>query len=129
MCATALELSATDLSVFLGCRHRTALDLAVAHGQRRAPKWLDPAAVILQQRGLHHEYRYTQSLEAQGLKIADLQEYSGEDLAARSLEAMREGMDVLFQPALRVGRWFGRPDVLQRHRAPMRFWRLVLRGF
>ena len=118
MCATALELSATDLSVFLGCRHRTALDLAVAHGQRRAPKWLDPVAVILQQRGLDHEYRYTQSLAAQGLKIANLEEHSGEDLAARSLEAMREGKDVLFQPALQVGRWFGRPDVLRRIETP-----------
>jgi predicted RecB family nuclease len=121
MCPSSLELSATDLSQFLGCRHRTALDLAVAQGRRKAPQWRDPVAEILQQRGLDHEYRYTQALAAQGLAIANLQEHSGEDAAARALEAMREGVDVLFQPALRDGRWFGRPDVLRRIETPSAF--------
>lgn len=34
---TQLELSATDLSNFLGCRHRTALDMAVPHPKLRGP--------------------------------------------------------------------------------------------
>lgn len=121
MRASDLELSATDLSQFLGCRHRTALDIAVAQGKRAVPKWLDPVAVILQQRGLDHEYKYTQALAAQGLAIANLEEHSGEDAEARSLEAMREGVDVLFQPTLRTGRWFGRPDILRRIETPCAF--------
>ena len=118
VCRSILELSATDLSQFLGCRHRTALDLAVAQGQRSAPKWLDPIALILQQRGLDHEYRYTQALVEQGFTVAHLEKHGIEDAEERSLQAMREGVDVILQPALRDGRWVGRPDVLRRREAP-----------
>ena len=37
-----LDLSPTDLSGFLACHHKTALDMAVARGLREAPKWNDP---------------------------------------------------------------------------------------
>lgn len=57
-----INLSASDLSQFLGCRHRTALDLAVAHGQREAPTWVDPVMLVLQQRGLDHERGYADAL-------------------------------------------------------------------
>ena len=63
-----VELSASDLSQFLACRHRTALDLAVAHGHRPAPTSLDPALDVLQQRGLEHERRYVNSLRGEGLE-------------------------------------------------------------
>ena len=36
----------------------------------------------------------------------------------RSIEAIRAGVDVVLQPALRNGRWFGRPDVLRRNGMP-----------
>ena len=39
---TELILSATDLANFLGCRHRTALDMAVAYGARKRPYFNDP---------------------------------------------------------------------------------------
>ena len=57
-----LILSATDLSSFLGCRHRTALDMAVAYGKRRRPYHDDPLLEVLWQRGLDHEKRYVASL-------------------------------------------------------------------
>jgi len=115
---TSIELSASDLSQFLGCRHRTALDLAVARGQRSAPHWVDPVAVILQQRGFEHESRYAQTLAKQGLTLLNLAERVGKDAEQGTLEAMREGVDVLLQPALRRGRWVGRPDVLRRVDTP-----------
>jgi hypothetical protein len=37
-----LTLSATDLSNFLSCRHRTALEMAEADGKRHRPKFDDP---------------------------------------------------------------------------------------
>ena len=61
-----LELSASDLSYFLACRHRTALDLAVAQGLRAAPTWVDPALALLQQRGLDHERLYVEQLLERG---------------------------------------------------------------
>lgn len=113
-----LELSASDLSQFLGCRHRTALDLAVACGERQAPDWIDPVAAILRERGLDHERSYAESLRATGLTIVDLAESADSGAEARTLEAMRSGAHYILQPALRSEHWFGRPDVLLRAESP-----------
>ena len=67
-----LELSATDLSQFLSCRHRTGLDLFVAQGALAAPTWVDPVLAVLQERGLQHEQAYAQSLRSLGLNFVDL---------------------------------------------------------
>src|ERR1700730_14968225 len=104
-----VELSASDLSNFLGCRHRTALDLAVVYGIRTVPHWLDPTLAVLQARGLDHERRYIDKLRAEGLDVEDLSEHSLDQVVALSAEAMRAGVEVIVQPALRDGRWFGRP--------------------
>jgi uncharacterized protein len=114
-------MSASDLSQFLGCRHRTALDLAVAHGQRAAPTWVDPAMLVLQQRGLDHERSYADSLRAEGLTVIALADHAGDEAVDRSLDAMRAGTNVILQPALRNGSWFGRPDVLRRVETPSGF--------
>jgi len=115
---STIELSASDLSRFLACRHLTALDLAVARGMRKAPTWVDPAMVLMQERGLEHERRYTDALRTQGLTIVDLAEHSGDAAVDRSLNAMRAGTKVILQAALRDDRWFGRPDVLRRVDTP-----------
>ena len=112
--ASTAELSASDLSWFLGCRHRTALDMSVARGERDAPKWVDPVLELLRERGFDHERRFADSLSSKGLKLHDLAGSIGQDAVEHSLEAMRSGSDVILQPALRNGRWFGRPDVLLR---------------
>ena len=63
----ALDLSATDLSNFLSCRHRTALDMAEAVGLRHRPRYDDPLLDLLIQRGLDHERAYVDSLRGKGL--------------------------------------------------------------
>jgi predicted RecB family nuclease len=118
---TSLEFSASDLSQFLGCRQRTALDLMVAHGQRAAPTWIDPALLILQQRGLAHELAYAEALRAQGLRTIDLATLGADDAVHATHEAMRGGADVILQSAFRDGHWFGRPDVLLRSSSASRF--------
>lgn len=111
---STIDLSASDLSQFLGCRHRTALELAVARGERKSPNWVDPVAALLLERGLIHERNYVSSLAAKGVKIVELAEFSGDDAVARSLEALRSGAQVVVQPSLKNDRWFGRPDLLCR---------------
>jgi predicted RecB family nuclease len=113
-----IDLTASDLSQFLSCRHRSSLELAVAHGRLPAPTWVDPALLILQERGLEHERSYVETLRAQDLSVTDLSSVSGEECVERTVEAMREGADVILQGALRDGRWFGRPDVLRRMESP-----------
>ena len=118
-----LEFFASDLSHFLACRHRTALDLAVAYGTRTAPAWVDPALVLLQERGLEHERRYVERLRENGLQAVDLSADTVGDSVGRTLDVMRAGVDVIIQPALRDGRWFGRPDLLRRVEIPSGFGR------
>ena len=109
-----IEISASDLSHFLGCRHRTGLDIAVARRLLTAPSGVDPIVMLLQQRGLAHERSYADSLRDDGLKVIDLADRYGDDALSTSVEAMRSGLDVILQPALRGGKWFGRPDILRR---------------
>jgi hypothetical protein len=60
-----IVLSATDLSNFLNCRHRTALELGEARGKRTRP-YFDPVLEALFARGLEHEHQYGETLEAAG---------------------------------------------------------------
>ena len=115
---SAIEFSASDLSRFLGCRHRTGLDLAVAHGRLDRPTWVDPALKVLQERGLEHERQYVDALAAQGLMAMDLSEYEWLPAEQKTLEAMRAGAAVIIQAVLRRGRWYGRPDLLRRVESP-----------
>ena len=118
MSGSAIELSASDLSGFLSCIHLTALDLAVTQGKREPPAWVDPALIVLRERGLEHERGYVDELRARGLSITDLDGIMGDDAVRRSVEAIRGGADVILQPSFRNGRWFGRPDVLRRNGLP-----------
>ena len=117
-----LTLSATDLSNFLSCRHRTALEMAEALGKRRRPHWEDPLLEILFKRGLEHERAYVQSLQVDGLKIVDLADVKDRAAAiAQTLDAMVSGADAVVQGALGDGHWYGRPDVMRRVATPSRF--------
>lgn len=114
-----LILSATDLSNFLSCRHRTALEMAAAQGKRQRPQWHDPLLEILFKRGLEHEKNYVQSLESSGRLVLDLSDVKEPGAAiARTLDAMRAGADVIVQAALGDDNWYGRPDVMMRVDAP-----------
>ncbi len=110
-----LVLSATDLSNFLGCRHRTALDMAVAHGKRKRPYQSDPRLELLWQRGLEHERQYVESLRAGRETLIDLSTLDDPDeRVSATLAAMRDGIGVIVQGGLADGRWFGKPDVMRR---------------
>ncbi|MEZ5319506.1 MAG: TM0106 family RecB-like putative nuclease [Vicinamibacterales bacterium] len=114
-----LYVSPTDLSRFLACRHRTALELAEARGGARRPEYEDPLLEALFALGLEHERRYVEVLRARSASFVELGEVQDRDEAiARTLEAMRAGADVIIQAALGLGRWYGRPDVLRRVSRP-----------
>jgi predicted RecB family nuclease len=110
-----LVLSATDLSNFLNCRHRTALELGEARGKRIRPHFHGPVLEALFARGLEHERQYVESLESAGLHLVNLSDITDSTAAvARTVEAMRAGADAIVQGALEDGKWYGRPDVLRR---------------
>jgi predicted RecB family nuclease len=114
-----LVLSATDLSNFLGCRHRTGLDMAAAYGDIKRHYQNDPLLELLWKRGLEHERRFVESLRAEGRTVVDLGGLDDSvERVALTLEEMSKGTDVIVQGALSDGRWFGRPDVMRRVARP-----------
>src|SRR5919106_5945632 len=115
-----IELSASDLASHLGCRHLTQLDLLVARGGLTPPRWRDPTLDVLQQRGLELEQLYLDHLRAEGLTIAAAGERDGEAGLERTLAAMHDGAEVIYQATLRSDRWHGRADFLRRVETPSR---------
>jgi uncharacterized protein len=127
-----LVLAATDLSNFLACSRKTALDLSVTRGERERPHFDDPIVEILRNRGAEHEARYVETQRAQGFDIVDASTIDGvehpnrEARLARTLDAMHRGASRIVQAALvsADGRWFGYADVLRRveHRSALGAW-------
>jgi predicted RecB family nuclease len=106
--ADSIRLSATDLANYLGCRHLTELDRAVARGKLSKPDWFDPSLAILAKRGAQHEAEYVEFLRAKGLSVVALH---GKPQEA-TVEAMKQGFDVIVQATLSDGNWMGNADIL-----------------
>ncbi len=107
--------SATDLAHFLGCRHRTTLEMQTALGTLERPHFDDPILDLLFERGTAHEKAHVGALRAAGRDVVDLSHIFDRDaLVDATIAEMRRGADVIVQGALRGGIWYGKPDVLQR---------------
>src|SRR5665213_1317451 len=108
--------SASDLVIFLGCRHATVLD----RRQLDAPVPLandDAYLQLLQQKGLQHELAYCGQLRAQGRRVVDISNNGAlEERAERTREAMLTGADVIYQGAFLSGRWQGYADFSSGHK-------------
>ncbi len=114
-----LRLSATDLVGYLNCKALTELDRAVAAGDQKRPFRHDPMLEVLRERGARHEAAYVAHVEARGLAITTIPGFGVDDAAVdATLAAMRAGVPVIVQAALRDGQWIGRADVLHRVEIP-----------
>ncbi len=123
-----LAFAATDLSNHLACGHLTGLRRAVALGEIERPTpYDDPRADVLRQRGIEHEHRLLRRFAADGRRVETVTAagvpFSQRDraaAAARTVQAMRRGADVIYQGRLEdaEGRWGGYPDFLIRVEHP-----------
>jgi predicted RecB family nuclease len=75
---------------------------------------------VLQERGLELERAYLAHLRAVGCQISEPNADDDSGGLARTMAAMRDGADVIYQAALRTGHWYGRADFLQRVDRPSR---------
>jgi predicted RecB family nuclease len=106
--------SATDLINFLSCVHSTALDLLCVGDQLEAPDADDDAYLaLLKDKGLDHERQYLESIRAKGRSVREIQESGSLDtMAEATRQAMRDGVDVIYQGALVARPWHGYSDFL-----------------
>lgn len=122
-----LVLSPTDLTKHLACPHVTTLDLAAVggarggavHGPARA---VDDALNLVFSKGMDHELAYLRRFRRAGLTVTEIP--TRYDLAGRleaeqqTLEAMRAGVDVIYQATFYDGHWGGQADFLLRTDRP-----------
>jgi len=105
--------AATDLVNFLECEHLTSLDLLNLQAPLERAK-ADESTQLIQQKGYEHEDAYVQLLRDQKLNVVDIA--SGNDSleakVAATREAMRAGVDVIFQATLLQGELVGYADFL-----------------
>ena len=116
-----LSWSATDLSNFSACAHKTLLDREVAHGRLTRPHHTHPAKKLLEERGIEHEARYRAVLESRYQQ--PVHRVSGgipktaiewEAATGRTFAAMQAGHQVIYQAPLALGDWRGIADFLVR---------------
>lgn len=107
-----LLFSASDLVNFLGCQHATELDL----GNLDRPQDFeedDEETQLLQRLGVAHELAYLERLKSEGKTVAEIPAHLDlPERVARTLQAMREGIEVIYQGALIDGSWHGYSDFL-----------------
>src|SRR3954452_12437868 len=116
-----LVLSPTDLTRHQECHHLTALNLAVADGELPPPaEGPSDKTLLVADLGIAHELRYLESLEAEGRSVVRLQGQAGGAARAEQqvVEAMREGVDVIYQATLFDGTWGGQADFLLKTATP-----------
>ena len=114
---SSFRLSATDLSNHLSCLHLTQLNRKVALGEAQKPIWHDPSLDVLIKRGQEHEAAYVSYLEKKGLKVLNLNGKPLEDV----IEAMKQGVDVIVQAALKENEWIGNADILIKVKGKSKF--------
>src|SRR5258705_186506 len=107
--------SATAIANFLTCQHLTTLDRAEAAGDIKKDFFPDPGLELLIELGREHEKAYLKSLQENGLGVVQiLSDIPGADAVATTIEVLRMGADVVYQPVFADGDWYGRADFLRR---------------
>jgi len=101
---------ASDLSTHVSCKHATQLNRRLALKEIERIFRNDPVLDALKQRGREHEDKYVKHLVAKGKTATDSARKSFES----TLDAMREGKEVIIQGRLSYDQWEGFPDILLR---------------
>ena len=115
-----LRLSASDVANFVACGHVTRLDLLRARGVIQPPRAFDIGFQDLVDRGAAHEAAVLRQFRAAGWRVVEIAQWPENDAAQATLEAIRDGADVVCQGVLLADQGadgavlLGRPDFLVR---------------
>jgi uncharacterized protein len=107
--------SASDVVAFLGCKHRTTLDLIRLGGWAERPVEADAATQLVQEYGDRHEQAYLAELKSCGLKVVEINKKSPlAEQVQQTRCAMQSGAEIIFQAALLQSPFLGYADFLIR---------------
>jgi uncharacterized protein len=116
-----IALSPSDVTAYLACEHLTTLSLAVARGELARPRLENEQAELIFRKGREHEHAYLRRLDDEGKTVAKIllePDFDWERAARATEEAMRRGVDVVYQAALVSDGWHGSADFLMRIDTP-----------
>ena len=118
-----LFFSPSDLNHFVECEHLTTLGLLAVEGIEIEQE-IDPQAEIIRAKGFEHEQACLARLRAEGRHVAEVADTAvpgtidWERDAARTIAAMRDGADVIYQGVFVDPPWRGVADFLFRVDTP-----------
>lgn len=106
-----LVFSPSDITLFMESPFASWMEHAVVvcSDLTYIPDPQDPMMTLLQEKGISHELAVLQQFKDQGLTIADL---SSKNVSEATLEAMRLGVDIIYQGTLNKSPFYGRADFL-----------------
>jgi predicted RecB family nuclease len=116
-----LTLSPSDVTAYLACEHLTTLSLAAARGELAKPKFDNDQAGLIFRKGQEHEEAYLRHLESEGNTVVQIElepDFDWERATRETEEAMRSGVDVVYQGAFSADGWRGVADFLMRVQSP-----------
>ena len=98
---TGTFYSPSDLVGFLGCRHRTAIDLRALTDDTLERDSDDAYTEILQRLGDEHEQRYLHELKDAGRQVIEIStDITRATQILQTLEVLKSGAEVIFQATL-----------------------------
>ena len=99
--------SPSAIADFLACRHLAELERALRNGEIKRPyQFPDPGVEVLRKLGLDHELRFLRRMEEEGKRVVSVpDDVSRDEKVRRTVEAMKEGADVVYQGSVLTGEW------------------------
>lgn len=103
--------SASDLSNHIHCKHLTLLNKDVLDGLLEKPMSTNRVLDVLRERGEEFESSYLKSLEEEGFSLVKIDREESAP-AKKTVDAMRRGVDYIYQARLANDKWQGWADFL-----------------
>lgn len=103
--------SASDLSNHIHCKHLTNLNYDVVQGLKDKPVSNSRTLDVLRERGIAFEDAFLNDLLNEGYTVTKIDPKDSE-AAKKTIDAMQQGVDYIYQARLTNGRWQGWADFL-----------------
>ena len=108
-----LIYSPTDLSNHINCKHLTELNKLESKGELQSPEvYYNPSLEALKEKGNDFEYEYLKELKENNYNVVELSTENPKKAEEMTLQAMSDGVDVIYQARLKTDSWSGWADFL-----------------